>query len=101
MQEIKRNHSLKGIASEIEKIENWIDKNGLSGWDPYDLKGHKFFITLSKLPVRYLNGIVNHLIDLFPLLLRKVFRVEKTKNSKSIGLLIAAYCNMYEITKKE
>ena len=94
-------HNFYNLKNETLKIDKWIDQNGWAGWDPYDIKSHKFFVNIYKLPnnpkTRILKGIVNNIIDLFPLSTRKLFSIDPSINSKSLGLLLSSYCNLYQI----
>ena len=95
------NHNFYNLKNETLKIDKWIDQNGWAGWDPYDIKSHKFFVNIYKLPnnpkTRILKGIANNIIDLFPLSTRKLFSIDPSINSKSLGLLLSSYCNLYQI----
>ena len=85
------------IAS-VNIIEDWIEKNGWKGYDPFDIKGHPLFVKLCKpffLPTRKL---INIILVLFPKFLRKLFKIEKEINSKTIGLLFTSYCNLFLVT---
>ncbi|MCR4417196.1 MAG: hypothetical protein NUV92_05570 [Ignavibacteria bacterium] len=88
------------IIESEKKLKQWIETNGFAGYDPYDLYSQvphfrkviyskNFFIKNS---VSKMYGILD---KFFPLLLRRVFRVKKTINSKGMALLGLGYIFRY------
>ena len=103
------NHSIKppieSVLNEALKIDEWINQNGWAGWDPYDIKSHNFFVKISSLPngifARFANSLSNQAVDLFPLTFRKIYNIQPSINSKSLGLLLSSYCNLFKVTNNE
>jgi len=93
------------VRYSVERLDSWLDENGWRGYDPYDLKGHSFFIRFTKQnSYFFLKTMIKGLreIELFaPLLLRKFFRIEKMINAKAMGLFAEAYLDLYKATQKE
>ena len=93
---------MKEISEIIDRLDSWICNNGYAGWDPYDIKGISLFLNLqkpgpgfvSKSLYKFASLGVNH----FPLTARKLLRVKPLVNAKAMGLLLAAYVNLYELT---
>lgn len=90
----------KQIQEAIERLEKWFDKNGLYGWDPYDIQDSNPFRVIEK----YLPNIVgkvfirllSELAFVFPLSCRKILGVNKSVNNKGLGLMLASYASYYE-----
>lgn len=93
------------LLKSIGMLERWIDTHGWAGYDPYDLKGTRFFIylqqapSISGSPLLLLRRILFAVERRYPLLLRRLFRIEKTVNPKGIALLAKAYLTLYSISK--
>jgi hypothetical protein len=94
------------IERSIERLEAWIENNGWAGYDPYDIKGTKVFLYLTrkaslsdsflKYPYRVLTSMEKH----FPSSMRKLFSVKKQINAKAMGLFAKSYLSLLEITGK-
>jgi len=87
------------IFDSILKLDTWIEMNGWSGYDPYDIKGVKFFLLTQK--SKYTNIISNILLNLFPKSIRKIFMVKKDINPKAMALFSRGYFNLYKKFKEE
>jgi hypothetical protein len=91
------------VLNEIYKLDEWIESNGWPGWDPYDIKGKKPVIRLAakgnenKL-YAYLRELVYEFFYHYPLFSRRLFSVEKSINPKAMGLMAAAYTDLYHST---
>jgi hypothetical protein len=84
----------------------WIEKNGWSGYDPYDIKGSPLFLYFQRQSVKgpsglhWLKKLLFHLEDFYPLTMRRLFRTKKEINSKTLGLLGTAYLNLFQVTNQ-
>ena len=81
-----------GIIDEsIEKLENYIELNNYSGFDPYDGLNSPIF----KLPILKSNKLIRfsfqQFLKRFPLNLRSFFYIKPGLNPVTIGLAIQAY----------
>jgi len=87
------------------KLDQWIERNGWAGYDPYDIKGTPLFLYLlaltpkSPLPLRAFRTMVVHMERWKPLMLRRLFRINKQINAKAMGLFAKSFLNLYAITK--
>ena len=89
------------VYHSTEQLDAWISCNGWAGYDPYDLKGIPLFLKGN--PTFFEKAVkkVSLKVELFePLLLRRIFRVEKKINAKAMGLFADGYMNLYRVTKK-
>ena len=82
------------IEDAFHKLDSWVMENGWQGYDPYDIKGTKLFLPLQK--NKYTNFGSNLLLNRFPMLSRKVFRVKKAINAKAMALFARGYLNCYK-----
>ena len=82
------------VKQAIDLLDNWIEKNGWAGYDPYDIRGTKLFLFLQK--NKYTNFASNLLLSRFPMFLRRVFRVKKEINAKAMALFARGYLNLYK-----
>lgn len=77
-------------------LESWISNNGWASYDPYDVREYP---VMRKLERSFIARRFVHAIEMLnPLLLRKIFRVEKKINAKAMGLLADAYLNLFLIS---
>ena len=94
---------MKDIDKIINKMLYWLEKNGIAGWDPYDIQGSAFytkFISNRGLFTKVVNRLLLPLNFYFPLTLRRLLNVKKTDNAKAHALLMLSYCNLYQITNE-
>ena len=92
------------LIHSVEKLDNWIEKNGWAGYDPYDIKGHPWVLK----PIRSQNqnqalrlirwGLLSR-IEVFPQASRKLLRIEKEINAKAMGLFASAYLSLSQQLK--
>lgn len=92
------------IDKRISKMLGWLDMNGTSGWDPYDIQGTKIYTLLfadkgiyTKLANRVIGPISFH----FPHISRRIFNAKKQENAKAHALLMLSFCNLYELTNDD
>jgi len=85
---------MKEVRQSLDLLDNWIKRNGWAGYDPYDIKGTKFFLLLQR--NKYANFGSNLFLNRFPMLSRKVFRVKKEINAKAMALFARGYLNLYK-----
>ena len=90
------------IKRSIERLDQWLTKNGWAGYDPYDLKGLSFFTKGNpSLFEKALRKAIWKVDPFAPYLLRRVFRIKKEINSKAMGLFADGYLTLYRITGKQ
>ena len=82
------------IDDSFHKLDSWVMENGWQGYDPYDIKGEKIFLLLQR--NKYATFGSNLLLNRFPMLSRKVFRVKKAINAKAMALFARGYLNCYK-----
>lgn len=88
----------------FSSLDSWIERQEWMGYDPYDLKGHPFFLRLLRARSSLAQKITRRLfstIERVPLFTRKAFRIGKAINAKAMGLLLAAYVNHALATQTE
>ncbi len=90
--------------SEIEDVvcslQNYILANNYAGYDPYDLRGDNgVFLFLQRSVVG--KGLLLLLNANAPLFTRKILRIKKTQNSKTLALCLRAYALLYKKTARE
>jgi len=85
------------IKLSLTKLINWIEKNGWTGYDPYDIQAPPpFFIFSKKIVRKAFSGISKY----SPIFLRNIFGVKKKINAKAMGLFAVGYLNLFEVTNK-
>ena len=94
------NEQIKSFKNHI----SWIEKNGISGYDPYDIKAHPWIVNLISRSQKsrfyiLIRELVFEFLYSFPDLSRKFFRIKPAVNAKALGLLADAYLDIYTITK--
>ncbi|KPJ72624.1 hypothetical protein AMJ52_05730 [candidate division TA06 bacterium DG_78] len=84
----------------LHKIEKFIESNHWCGWDPYDGLNSKFlkFLTFDhKLP----RITATQFMKRFPVNLRRILGVPKSRNPKAMGIIARAYLMRYQETKEQ
>ena len=100
---------LKQVDSSLKKLENWFDKNGTKGYDPYDVKGYNSYTLQLWEDFKLLNWhqIISRLFLLdfadsyFPIITRKFLFVKKKDHPTVHGLLLSSRCILYEVNRDE
>jgi rhamnogalacturonyl hydrolase YesR len=99
-----KNHSISDLVLLARtRLEEWVARNGWLGYDPYDIRGTRWYMTLSQaqsLPLRALRKVPFGMINRYPMTARKLARV-KAVNPKGMGLFVAAFCRLFEVTGDE
>ncbi len=97
----------KYVENSLKKLLHWIDVYGYMTYDPYDIKGYSNFTlkcmnplnTLS-FPEKATRYLLLEIFDqYFPLLLRKLFGIEKKIHATAQGTLLLTYLNLYQVNK--
>ena len=94
------------VLDSIHKLDNWVGENGWTGYDPYDIKGHRFWLRLLQLGneanlfQKIERRLLLHLESRFPMGLRKLFATKKSVHAKGMGLFARAYVNLYHVEKR-
>ena len=85
------------IKSSLLSLEKYIDYNNYKGYDPYDTLNSSF-------PLKYFGKWFSILAIQFqkrnPINIRPLLGVKAGINPKGMGLLLKAYCILYEIENK-
>lgn len=94
---------LNYISEAMKKLDEWIQKNGWSGYDPYDVKGTPIFLvsTRSNPFIREISHPLHVFDQLFPRVIRLFLGVRKTVNAKAMALFARGYAKLYESFKEE
>jgi rhamnogalacturonyl hydrolase YesR len=83
------------------RLDKWLTVNGWAGYDPYDICGTSWYIRMASwqsVPLRVLRKVPLKLIEWYPQAARRV-AVRRAINPKGMGLLVAAYCRLYQATE--
>ncbi len=93
------------IYKSLESIILWLNKNGWSGFDPYDIKANKGIIKITRLGNRnkafaIIREIVFEILYTFPKFSRRILAVKPEINAKAMGLFASSYLTLYKQTKE-
>lgn len=83
----------------IEKTIEFAESKNYQGFDPYDIKAHPFLIPLQR--HKFTKFGFEILASNFPVLLRKLFRIQPAENNKGLALFIRAFVRLYEKSSDE
>lgn len=94
------------IVISIQKLDNWLEKNGWAGFDPYDIKGNNIWMKLTQYGkssfIQIANDRLLHAMESrFPLFSRKIFHIKGQVNAKAMALFASSYLNLFSIKKEE
>jgi len=85
------------LASEwVGQLERWIQDHGLRGYDPFDAKAHGLIRRVQ--PYAPLRKATSLALDLFPVTIRRLLRVQPTWNAKAFALVAKGELRLYERT---
>lgn len=93
---------MQSLVKNILKLDQWIGKNGFSGYDPYDIKALPLVIKITKLGnsnkvFEMFREIVFEIFYSFPVFSRKILLVKPQVNPKSMALFSSAYLDLYKV----
>ena len=94
------------ITNSICRLEGWIEKNGWTGYDPYDIQGHSLWLNLLQLggKASFIQKVERRLLfslePRFPMTFRKFLGIRKQVNAKAMGLFASAYVDLYNLEKQ-
>ncbi|MCB9207601.1 MAG: hypothetical protein H6611_09905 [Ignavibacteriales bacterium] len=100
------NSSFEKIQTSFSLLDNWLTKNGWTGYDPYDIKDVPFIIKITDLGNKYFiaeifREILFEFFLMFPNFSRKIFKIKPQVNSKGMGLFAASYIDLYKNYNEE
>jgi hypothetical protein len=85
------------------RLEAWLGRNGLAGFDPYDVRGTSLGVALQRLGAR--GGILRaprralaELDELAPMTVRRLLRVRPRENAHAVALIARAQAYLHETT---
>jgi hypothetical protein len=85
------------LAGYLGQLLAWIEANGWSGWDPYDLWDNRFGLWAMagrSFPRRLAGAAVTRLEESFPLAIRRAAGVSPRVHAKGMGLFAAAFLEL-------
>ena len=85
-------------------LDKWLEKNGYSGWDPYDIWDNKFGVWARKRQsfVQKCSAVISaRIAHRYPNFIRKLFRTKRTINPKAMGLLGYSFAMLANINKHD
>jgi hypothetical protein len=82
------------IEASINRLENWIDRKGVAGYDPYDAMRSPFLRTLP-FGSRLIKFLIVQTLCRSPINFRPLVGVAKGVNPKSLALLLNAAVEKY------
>lgn len=84
---------MPSIQNSLSALENWFEMNPYSGYDPFDVKGHKWILPIQKYALS--RKPVNLFIELAPRFTRMCLGIKPTINFKGLALIAHAYLHRY------
>jgi len=95
--------SIKDVFKVITELDSWVISHNWTGYDPYDIKGTRFYLRLAQggsFPIKTVRRFFDAFVERSPTLARKVFRIKPTINAKAMGLFMGAYTILYSVNHK-
>ena len=89
------------INKSFKKLEFWLNNNGYSGFDPFDLIGENWVKILFGTKNNFFGKcrwILWSITDKYPVFFRKILMVKQKINAKGMGLIAHSFLLMYENT---
>jgi len=88
------------IKNSLEKTLKYAEVNEYKGYNKYDALDSKLLMALS-FGNKYLRLLYSQAIMRFPINIRPLFFVPKTRNPKGIALFAMSYMNLYKATNEK
>jgi hypothetical protein len=88
------------LETYLARLIAWLESNGWSGWDPYDLWDNPIGLWAmagESLAQRIANGVLSRLEELFPMAVRHVLGAQRQINAKGMGLFAAAFLDLEQV----
>ncbi len=94
------------LAEQVEKaserLDLWFDSNGWAGWDPFDIRENGVYRRcLSGKLGKAVKYVVTKAEPRAPIALRRLLGVRRRIYPKGMGLLAAAYAELYAATNND
>jgi rhamnogalacturonyl hydrolase YesR len=87
----------KELAQALDNLLEFLDKEGVEGYDPYDALNSPF---LSRMKSKWFRIAATVFFRLAPINIRKIFRIPKGINPKGMGILLSAYATIARSGKR-
>jgi hypothetical protein len=88
------------------RLEAWLGRNGLAGFDPYDVRGTSLGVALQRLGTR--GGVLRaprrvlaEIDELAPIAVRRLLRVRPRENAHAVALVARAQAYLLQATGEE
>ncbi|MBH49866.1 MAG: delta-aminolevulinic acid dehydratase [Candidatus Marinimicrobia bacterium] len=88
---------IKNVDTSFEKLFHWVSSENFKGWDPYDGLNSKIFQSTFLKKNWYTRLIWIQLFKRNPINFRKVMLVNKSYNSKGLGLFLYSFSKLSQI----
>lgn len=93
-----QNKALKAqIHESISRLSNWLEKNDYRGYDTFDGLNAKFVRPLT-FGNPYLRIVLQQGVRRFPINLRPLLGVAKSRSTKGMGFLVRGFLRLHETT---
>ena len=85
----------------LRSLDDWVERNGWAGYDPYDIKGHPLILKTmpqanAKFAARLARVPLTGVLELLPGLSRRLLGVRPEVNAKAMGLFASAYLRLHQ-----
>jgi len=92
--------NIKKIEETLNSVLTFVELNDYKGYNKYDALDSSILSPLS-FNTKYLRLLYSQLIMRFPLNIRPLFLIPKTKNPKGIALFAMAFLNLYKVKEEQ
>lgn len=90
------------IGDSFKRLQDYCEKEGFKGWDPYDGLTSKIFQAIPGIRSnRFFRLAWIQFFKRSPVNFRLLALVPKQYNSKGLALFLTGYCNLYKISPSE
>jgi len=85
------------VLGSIIRLHDWLEKNDLRGYDPFDGLNARFVRPLT-FETNILRMVLQQGVRRFPINLRPVLGILKSRSSKGMGFLARGFMHLYDAT---
>ncbi|MBN1859572.1 hypothetical protein JW848_10295 [Candidatus Bipolaricaulota bacterium] len=85
------------VQSSLDRLERWIRRQGVSGFDPYDVRAHPLVVRILKQRSRVIHKLVGEVLARYPHGTRRVLRISPTTSAETLALLAQGAVQLVQV----
>ncbi len=92
----------ESVNQATTRVDRWFDSNGWAGWDPFDIRENHVYLRCTSGRLGKIPAYIAPRAETYaPVAVRRVLGVRRRIYPKGMGLLTAAYADLFAATGQE